>query len=77
MVLACRHAASQRGSRAWMKERNLVLDNWLFTSVSNFFIFIYVPFPFLTGKLIWEIFAFVVHFLFFKESCFFFVIVGL
>lgn len=44
----------------------------------TFLFFIYILFPFVTGKLIWEIFAFVVHFLFFfKESCFFFVTVGL
>lgn len=45
-VLACRDAASDEGSRAWMK-RNLVLGNLLCTSIPNFFIFIYIYiFPF-------------------------------
>lgn len=34
----------------------------------TFLFFIYILFPFVTGKLIWEIFAFVVHFLFFLRK---------
>lgn len=69
------------GSKAQMKKRkrNLVLDNGLCTSIPDFFIFINIYiylFPFVIGKLIWENFAFVVHFCFFQKKDFFFLLLS-
>lgn len=76
MVLACRHAASVKGA-VELKWKKLVLDNWLCRSIADFFIFIYILFPFVTGKLIWEIFLHLLYVFVFLGNCFFFVIVGL
>lgn len=51
-----------------------MLDNGLCTSIPDFFIFINIYiylFPFVIGKLIWENFAFVVHFRFLEKKIFF------
>lgn len=49
------------------------LDNGLCTRIPDFFYFYiyYVYFPFIIGKLIWENFAFVVHFRLFRKFFFF------